>query len=289
MTYSVKILCDSIAHGVRLTTMQVTMPRFILAEFNTHRMLSRNSASSRAIPLARRIQEVVNNPFVPEAFAANQKGMQAGAELNENDQKAARETWLKASRTACEQALQLSEVGVHKQWAARILEPYLWQPVVVTATDWDNFFNLRIHKDAQPEIKKVAELMKKALFESTPNILDDGEWHTPYITEQDIDESCNNPTCTVDEKWLAKLSTARCARVSYNTHGANKRDIEADIALHDRLIESGHLSPTEHIAMVNESLMDGAPYTPAYCGNFRLPWQQYRKMIVNEKVFKESK
>lgn len=279
MSYETTVLCDSIANGVRLTTLQVNMPRFILAEFNTHRMLSRNSASSRAIPVEKRIAAVTSDPFVPEAFQANQRGMQAGDALDPIAQEHARHIWLRAAAQAAARAKELADVGVHKQWANRLIEPYAWHTVICTATEWENFFNLRIHPAAQPEIQVVAKTMKDAMDASTPVLRMPGEWHTPFITDEDIEEACYNPACTVDEVFLAKLSVARCARVSYLTHDTNKRDTAADVALHDKLLTSGHMSPFEHVACVVDEPGE-------FCGNFRKPWIQYRKMLPGEEVFK---
>lgn len=281
MSYEVKILCDSIARGVRLTTFMVTMPRFLLAEFNTHRVISRNSASSRAIPVEKRIAMLESDPFVPEAFQMNIRGMQAGAILDPIAQAMAKRIWIQASKAAIRYAKLLAKIGVHKQWANRLLEPFAWHTVICTATEWENFYALRAHPDAQPEIQIVARMMREAQDASTPNSLAVGEWHIPFITAEDIDQSCGNPTCTVDDEWLVKLSVARCARVSYLTHDTNKRDVEKDIALHDSLMASGHMSPFEHCAQV---CLD-----TNYTSNFAYPWKQYRKFIPNEAVFKGGK
>lgn len=280
MSYEAKIICDSTASGTRLTTMEVTLPRIVLAEFNTHRMFSRNSASSRAIPVEKRIQAILDNPFVPEAFAANKAGMQAGASLNDDDGMAARFEWLMARDNAVESARALAAIGVHKQWANRLIEPFSWTTIVVTSTEWENFFNLRISALAQPEIRRAAELMKAAMDASTPKVLNVEDWHLPYIRNEDVTEVCTDDDfyeCSVD-RTLAKISAARCARVSYLTHDG-VRDIRKDIELHDRLFESRHMSPFEHPALVTYH----AP-TFRWASNFRAPWLQYRKMIPNEDI-----
>jgi thymidylate synthase ThyX len=269
--YNAKILADSIANNVRLTTLEVVMPRIVLAEFNTHRVLSRNSASSRAIPVEKRIQSVKKNPFVPEAFGANQRGMQAGADLSRVKNVAARALWLASMHVACFIAGMLARVGVHKQWANRIIEPYCWHTVIVTATEWENFFALRLSKEAQPEIRRVAELMKQAMDASMPRKLQDGEWHLPMISVFDR-------LVTSD---AVKVAVARCARVSYETHDTGKIDYHADTKLHDRLLSSGHMSPFEHVAYVDLRWADSA-----FSGNFRRPWVQYRKTLPNEDVFR---
>lgn len=303
--YNAKVLCDSVScfKKVRLTTLEVTMPRIVLAEFNTHRKLSRNSASSRAIPVARRISMLQSHPFIPDAFMQNQRGMQAGVELDTIAQDRARQIWMEACAAAIKHAKALADLEVHKQWANRLLEPFAWQTVICSATEWQNFFNLRRHRAAQPEIRKTAELMFDAMQASTPTELDHGEWHIPYITEEDIEESMNNSSSIVDDTWLVKLSVARCARVSYLTHDTNKRDIAADIKLHDMLLTSGHMSPFEHQAKVGTlaELTDhlGTGPTGYMCyvcdgeatgtiGNFDVPWIQYRKTIPNEAIYEEQ-
>jgi thymidylate synthase ThyX len=165
------------------------------------------------------------------------------------------------------------EIGVHKQLANRLLEPFLWHTVVVTATEWSNFFNLRCHPDAHPAIRKVAENMRMALVESTPKKLGEQDWHLPFIRDEDID---GNSVAT-----LKKVSAGRCARVSYLTH-EGKRDLEADVALHDRLLASGHLSPFEHQA---RPMDDREKAMGWFASNFQ-GWVQYRKTISYESDIK---
>jgi thymidylate synthase ThyX len=268
VSYEAKIITDSLSPaGVRLTTLQVTFPRFILAEFNTHRMLSRNSASSRAIPVKKRIEAVLADPFVPEKFGRNQKGMQAHEEpINEHNAEEAETAWRYATKVAAHYAKRLDKLGVHKQWSNRLLEPFSWHTVVVTATDWGNFFHLRCHPNAQPEFQKTAGMMHDVMEASVPEKLYYGDWHLPYITDEDY--SSENVGL-----HLGAISAARCARVSYLTHDG-KRDISADSALATRLLASGHLSPFEHPARADIR-------TDAYFGNLR-GWVSYRKHIPHE-------
>src|SRR3954452_23556453 len=150
--YDAKILKDSIsAAGARLTTFEVTIPRIVLAEFNTHRVFSRNSASSRAIPVAKSIEMVEDDPFVPEVFAANQKGMQGDDPLDARNEAEAARVWHDALFDAIFHAKKLEELGLHKALANRILEPFKWHTIIVTATEWDNFFALRTDSNAQYE------------------------------------------------------------------------------------------------------------------------------------------
>jgi thymidylate synthase ThyX len=271
--YSCRILADSINNrDVRLTTLEVTFPRFILAEFNTHRMLSRNSASSRAIPVEKIISRVKDGPFIPRYWGKNQKGMQAHQELTPEQAADACRVWLEARDSALQKAKELLEIGVHKQLANRLLEPFLWQSVIVTATEWDNFFGLRCHPDAQPEFQTIAIMMKESLKASTPVLLQDGEWHLPLISEED---KVHSSVATTSE--LARISAGRCARVSYLTHDG-RRDPVQDIALCDRLITSGHMSPMEHPAMADSDVT-------RYVGNFK-GFIQLRKTLNNESVFR---
>ena len=166
--------------------MEVTFPRIVLAEFNTHRVLSRNSASSRAIPVEKRIAALELDCFEPEAFGKNQKGMQASEDLRSEDDVMARMAWRKASTEAIASAKALASLGVHKQLANRLIEPFCWHTVIVTATEWDNFYALRCSPDAQPEIRKVAEMMRDVHEASRPTYLDFGEWHLPLLQDDEF-------------------------------------------------------------------------------------------------------
>lgn len=264
--FSARVLADSLSvTNVRLTTLEVTLPRLVLAELNTHRMFSRNSASSRAIPVEKQIERVKQNPFMPEAFGENQKGMQSGETLDETRQIRARMAWLLGVERAIDTAEMLVDSGVHKQWANRVLEPYMWQTVIVSATDWKNFFKLRISDDAQPEIRKAAELMRDAMDASEPRQVNFDEWHLPLFDAEDWDEviaNFDNPM-----RKACMISAGRCARVSYLTHDG-KRDLQADVDLAERLKASGHWSPFEHVA-------SPLTYPTQYDGNFR-GWRQFR-------------
>lgn len=302
MPFDAKVLADSRSPtGYRLTTLEATFPRFVLAEFNTHRVFSRNSASSRAIPIAKQLRRVLEEPYVPIEFGSNQPGMQAGVALSGAKRDAAEREWLHARDDAVRRVLglvadpdaisadddllealgQVEEairnraqpaewLNVHKQVANRLLEPFMWHTVIVTATEWDNFWNLRCHPDAQPEIRLTAEAMRAATEASQPAELDRDDWHLPLIRPEDREQASS-----IED--LIKISAGRCARISYLTH-AGKRDLEADIQLHDRLLESGHMSPLEHPAkpLTADELEAGE-----WSGNFR-GWRSYRKNIAGE-------
>lgn len=277
--YSARIIADSISPaGHRLTTFEICFPRIVLAEFNTHRVFSRNSASSRAIPVDKRIAAILESPFVPEAFAANKSGMQAGEALR--DQEDARAVWLDAMRDMVGHAKRLADIGVHKQWANRLLEPFAWHTVIVSSTEWENYWALRVSEMAQPEIMTVSTQMKKLYEAAKPTPLSCND-NVPYHLPLWGPDYGDNPAEAIINPYAAvRLSVARCARVSYLTHDG-KRDPEADQALYKRLTSNGHMSPTEHVArpMTQVELKLGE-----FLGNFR-GWVQHRKEIPGEAVF----
>jgi thymidylate synthase ThyX len=265
MTYEAKIICDSIsAAGQRLTTFALSYPRLVHSEFLTHRVFSRNASSSRAIPVKKIIDQVIDNPAMPVYFGKNQKGMQAEEELSPEGIEEVNKIILQLRDITVQKVQQLIDLGLHKQISNRYLESWHYIKVVCTATDWDNFFFLRCHKDAQPEIKQLAEMMRDAYFAQQPTLVEPGAWHLPFI----------DPNEDLAEDVALKVSTARCARVSYMRHDGTPAPINDDITLHDRLVQAGHMSPAEHQAT---PLLERDKYS----GNFR-GWQQYRKQILNE-------
>lgn len=173
---------ESSVTGQRLTTFQVEHPRIILAEMNKHRMLSNSYQSSRAVPIDKMNNIVRVDGFIPDKFGRNQSGMSAGEDLSPDEQKEASAVWEAALQVACNAADRLSDIGVHKQWAGRVNEPFQWTVGIITATEWDNFFYLRRDKAAQPEFKALADAMWVAYQESEPEVLKPDEWHTPYVS-----------------------------------------------------------------------------------------------------------
>lgn len=235
-----KIIADSVSpDGHRLTTMQVTGHRFILAEFNTHRVFSRNSASSRAIPLRKQLQRVMEDPALPVKWPLEQAGMQGGDEID--DPINAEAMWFGARDYARTHALGLAALGVHKSIANRLLEPFMWHTIVVTSTAWENFFRQRCSPLAQPEIRALAEQMREAYDASDPHPIAEGRWHLPYLYDEDYAE--------LSPEERPKVSAARCARVSYLTQEGT-RDFSKDLELYDRLVSADpmHASPLEHVA-----------------------------------------
>ncbi len=299
MTIEAKIIADSISkEGKRITTMQLRYPRFIHSEFMTHRVFSRNASSSRAIPVAKMIEDLRRDPAMPVFWGSNKPGMQAGAEIDNILN--AKEIWLQAMEDAIFKAGTLINLGLHKQIANRILEPWAHINVVVTATEWANFFALRDHADAQPEIKVLAQAMKIAMGGSQPTLIRPGQWHLPFIHGHEETE---------DWDLLKKVSTARCARVSYLTHDGRRTTVEEDLALYQKLVVDDplHASPAEHQATPDiyedtdaamsrhcskhnhsANWKEGYAWEPAWANhalhaNF-VGWIQHRKTLPNEYV-----
>lgn len=290
------INAEVIAHSVdplgrEIATLAVTMPRIILAEFNTHRVFSRNSASSRAIPTSKFLNQIEKNPFVPQYWGMNQSGMQARQEIDETHKDNAIQLWNYAKNHMVRIADSLSKLKVHKQITNRLLEPWFYTTVLVTSTEWNNFFKLRCHPDAQPEIKAVADSMRGVLQKSTPKRIEFGEWHIPFA---DSGGYLNSDLSCLSTENRLKIATARCARVSYLNFD-NIIDNEKDIKLHDDLKESGHWSPFEHCAQAIRPMsfwarlksgvkfiFGGEKHIPNLgTGNFR-GYRQYRKMFIGE-------
>lgn len=310
--FDAKVLADSVNKntGERLVTMVVTFPRIVLAEFNTHRVLSRNSASSRAIPAHKMIQRVKDTPFIPLKFQAYHSGMQGNAYLEGEEEIKARKLWLAARTKAVNSAEAMLEAGITKQLINRILEPYLYHTVIVTATDWGNLFKLRApHYEIEPgmraysepelermlieldeekstiaypnisqaeiHIQKAAELMYEAYVASEPTPINYGDWHLPFTDTLSIEELAEFLGGRYNERNVLdlkrKISVARCARVSYNTFDGDY-SFDKDLSLYNRLASSGHWSPFEHVAIAS------AGNNP---GNFR-GFKQLRHIIDGE-------
>lgn len=265
MKTEAKIILDSISpSGDRLTTFQLRYPRYILAELNTHRVFSRSTSSSRAMPIKHIISQVWNYPVMPAEWSKNKPGMQAKEELTGFHKFTAELVWLIMSKIACIFAYMFHLIGLHKQYSNRILEPWMWANTVVTSTEWDNFWTLRNHKDAQPDIQFLANLMQIEYNKSVPKFISYDSWHLPYISKEE--------TTSYSIDYQCKMSAARCARVSYNNHDGTNPSIEKDLGLYNKLIESKpeHFSPAEHQAKPAEG--------GKFFKNFR-GWYQFRAVI----------
>lgn len=311
MPISAKIIADSVsAHsGDRITTLQLLYPRFIHAELMTHRVFSRNASSSRAIPVKKMLEMVNNNPAMPIHWGANQPGMQADKQLSEQDRYKAEVLWREAAQKASSVAERMVEIGLHKQVANRILEPFQHIHVVLTATEFDNWDELRDHNDADPNIHELARQVKIARQESKPQTLEYCDWHLPYITDNDwvVLETAYPRDLDTQIEMAKKVSAARCCRVSYLKHDGSASNIEEDLALCDRLVGARpiHASPFEHQATpmpeveprvyfngggdveVKGYVPDGVSHIDlegfAWSGNLK-GWIQHRKLI--EQSFK---
>jgi len=263
------VIADSTSpSGTRLTTLEVQLHRFVLAELNTHRVFSRNSASSRAIPIAKQIERVLSDPALPLEYGSKRSGMQAGPPLEGDNLVEAQQIWLAARDRAVAAARDLLQLGVHKQVANRLLEPFMWHTVIVSSTDWDGFWTQRCSPLAQPEIRVAAEAMRAAVGRSTPVVCAHGDWHLPYITEADRSEANH------EHETLRRVSAARCGRVSYLTHDG-RRDLDEDLKLYDRFVTADppHASPLEHVATPAPSSNGGQ------LGNLR-GWRQLRHFAL---------
>ena len=295
MTITAKILADSVnLAGVRMTSMEIEYPRFILAELNTHRMLSKNSASSRAIPTHKLRDHIKQNTAVPVHWGQNQPGMKAKTQIMEVPR--ALSLWHTALDSACYYHESLEATGLHKQICNRVLEPWMTMKTVISGTEWANFWHLRNHTDAQPEIHELAYKMHQAYQASTPQTLNPGEWHVPYVTTSRdsgilryrVDDQ------EVDWETAVKVSASCCAQVSYRTTDTS---VAKALRIYDQLINSkpAHASPVEHQAT---PLADSAYELPGtyawplgvshqtrdgflWSGNLR-DWIQYRKTIPEE-------
>ena len=295
---SASIIADSInQYGTRILTYELQYPRFIHAEFMTHRMLSRNSSSSRAIPVEKMLEVIDSYPAAPVHWGKNQAGMQAKEELEGVNLAAAKSIWDGAKRDAVSNARALHQVGAHKQISNRVTEPFQVIKVVVTGTEWENFFWLRNHPDAQPEIHALAELMLEARQHSIPERLYPGEWHVPYVhrarNEQTVMRYYDDLGTEIPISQALMISASCCAQVSYRKNDTSAEKAEV---IFKRLIESEpcHASPVEHQALAFDRSVSisSAPLTwhsglthvdrdgNFWSGNFR-DFVQYRQLIPN--------
>lgn len=290
-----KVIADSVSPaGHRMTTMEIEYPRFILAELNTHRMLSKNSASSRAIPVKAMHDHIRQSPAEPVFWGKNQPGMQAKEELTGTNYTDAKFIWDRARQDALHWAWALADrIGLHKQIANRITEPWMTMKTVISGTEWKNFFWLRAHADAQPEIHELALKMGEAYNKSTPQQINLREWHVPYVnTTRNVDtgQLCYSDglgqELSADEAKI--ISASCCAQVSYRK---NDDSFEKAQKIFDQLINSQpcHASPVEHQAT---PMLDTGGFVDlgtthvdrngtSWSGNLR-GWVQHRKLIYGE-------
>ena len=270
-----------------LTSFYLRYPRFIHSEMMTHKDFSRSASSSRAIPVKKVLSQVWNNPAMPIQWGTNKPGMQAGVDLYGWKETLAYNIWINAGRLVCVFVWLLVKLNVHKQLANRLLEPWQFMHVTLTSVNWNNFFNLRIHPDAQPEIYFLASMMYQKLVESTPMELDPDEYHLPWIKHSDYKNvveflyrlNDREPINTEISALLLKISAARCARSSY-ANFTGLASIDKDLETFDKLVKSKpvHASPCEHQATPDERTETGSYKNQDKHGN--LPgWVQHRHTI----------
>ena len=286
-----KSICTAkcLVHYENLWTFELTYPRYIHSEFMTHRVMSRNASSSRAIPVSKVIQQVVSNPVIPPKIYMNKAGMVGDVEAGATDAEAFRDLWIYAATNAVKTAECMAELGIHKQHINRILEPFQFIHVIVTATEWDNFFKLRLAPDAQPEMQDLANAIYNEMHKfkdkefgyithydgdcSLCSVLNSDSTliTVPYITADD----CELLGDDYDFITIMKISAARCARVSYNNHDGSKPDIRKDLELFERLYKGGHMSPLEHTCLRNIDYVQSANL---------MGWESLRYLLENKKV-----
>lgn len=306
-----KVICDSVAHkptGIRMTTFEIEYPRFILAELNTHRMLSKNSASSRAIPIKTMHEHILANTAQPVHWGLNQPGMKARSEADTETINKAKQIWQEAIAANISYSQKLDELGLHKQVANRLTEAGMIMKTVISGTEWRNFFWLRDHADADPTIGELARKMMIALEGSTPTVLAYGDWHLPYVNSEPVHPDMlagffrtrryyDNAGTELTLEQAQHVSASCCAQVSYRK---NDDSLEKAEKVFKMLIESEpcHASPVEHQAtpMFDAFQATYQPFEPDtwepgithmdrsnqfWSGNLR-GWIQFRKLIPGE-------
>lgn len=302
MEISAKILADSISpQGKRVTTFELQYPRFIHSEQLTHHMFVLNASSSRAVPAKKMIEMVRTEPATPIHWGRNQPGMVANGELEEPHKIRAKSLWKEASDVAASISEKMHEAGAHKQILNRITEPFQWMKVILTGTEFNNYYWLRIAEDAQPEICALASTMKAAQDNNEPVLLYPGEWHLPYITTYrgeysewlDYIDPLSGESLSLET--ARTVSMARCAAVSYRTEdiGLEKaQDIYSKLFSGQKI----HASPACHQATPMEDLptitkkleymfeTEGVTHLDRFgslwSGNLQ-GWIQYRQLLPN--------
>lgn len=287
MSIEASIVADSISpYGDRLTTFKLRYPKFIHGELMTHRVFSRNASSSRAVPTAKLLEEVRTDSLRASFvwWGKNEPGMSATTELEGVELTAAQYQWHQAALNAADSAEKMMSIGVHKQLVNRLLEPFSHINVIVSSTEYMNFFGLRLDKGAQPEMRHLALIMWMHYNNSQPiarmggyGTEDVEQWHLPFVNEDDD---------IMPVSQAIKVSTARCARVSYESFETGKRStVEEDLKLYDRLVGSHpvHASPAEHQAIPDVQDEEGRWRLKRLHGNFN-GWLQNRKFIRGENM-----
>lgn len=293
-----RIITDSIYNGHRMTTFELEYNRWILAEVNTHRVISKNSASSRAVPFEKMTEMIDAAPAMPVHWGKNQAGMTAKEELSDNDISVAKTSWISAKNAVMTFSKHLYSMNLHKQVINRLLEPWSMMKTVASGTDWGNLLYLRDDEDAQPEFRELAICIRKCLEDSVPTELKVSEWHLPYVTTTRIDgviKYLDSTGSGLELEEAKKISASCCAQVSYRRLNETK---EKALEIFGKLFSGRkpHMSPTEHQATpikkrlsVNEifdfsTWEDGITHVDRNCvlhsGNLS-GWIQYRQTLPN--------
>jgi thymidylate synthase ThyX len=281
----------------RITTMVIEYPRIILSELNTHRVLSKNSSSSRAVPVKKMLELIASNPAMPVRFGDNQPGMQDKGENSKNSE-AAKVLWIEAAKSSASYVKVMHDMNIHKQVCNRLIEPFQMMKTCITATQWSNFFNLRLHTDADPTIYALAEAMKSAMNSSNPVELKEGEWYVPFVNEVRVEGNqvfYDQDGFQISVEDALMISCSCSAQTSYRL---NDYSLEKAKIIYDKLINSkpAHSSPTEHCAMpITRKTSNPLDYfgvkgvthidrnlVPC-SGNFH-GWVQYRQLIPDNAV-----
>lgn len=260
--------------GDVLHTLLLRYPRFIHSEFMTHRVFSRNAASSRAIPVQKMIDDIIKDPTKPLFWGMNEKGMQSFTEADLTTRHDASVIWERAMHDAIAHAKTMTARGLHKQIINRLLEPFMHITVLVSSTQWSNFLALRDHGAAEPHMQMLAKKVRVALEEADYQVLQPGQWHLPFVSrDQFLDLGLDASI---------KLSTACCASTSYKTVEGFEMTIEKATELHDKLVGAVplHASPAEHVAQA-DWFSSNRWHTSNLHGNFT-GFNQYRKMLPGE-------
>ena len=277
--------------GQDIFTIEARYPRFIHGELMTHRVFSRNASSSRAIPVRKMNANILDHPAWPHEWSKNKPGMQATEEISDDALEEADEIWQTMMELSVQASQGLADLKVHKQHANRLTEPFQFIDTIITATEWGNFFDLRLDASAQPEFQELASLIKLVVDGYEPDKKMRNEWHLPYILPAEFSQ--------FRKDHLALISAGRCARVSYKNHDGTTADPKKDLELARMLKESQHMSPFEHqaialgIGIVDFGLEDfdeilegfrqpGVThidnYGDVWSGNFQ-HWAQHRQLL----------
>jgi hypothetical protein len=248
---SCTVIADSVTAGSRMVTLELEYPRFIHSELMTHRMLSKNAASSRAIPIKKMHETITDKTATPVHWGKNQPGMSAKEEVDDLVKQGSIELWNSARDSMLHHSKVMSDTGLHKQIANRITEPFQMMKTVISGTEWANLIWLRHHADAQPEFFELTDCIVKALDKSQSILLTAGEWHVPYVTVKRDDfgilRYLDSNEQEMSKEDAIKVSSSCCAQVSYRR---NDDSLEKARDIFARLIDSEpiHASPIEHQA-----------------------------------------